>query len=347
MTKFMVLSREHHLLPLAHRLRNIEQADTEVIVWKSSFEKAWYGMIEKDLLSSKSEIHTESITKLVDRANAGELIVIHDVPSLHRTGAFNKAPLSYSIIPNSTPSVMPIRLGWWQTDLGQTAMHLLVYDMGAWPGGMGRLIPGALTLINLARNAGTLEFFEKLIDDESLKALEGFRGLVNVELVDQAGTIALKNWEIGWPHLHTQAFMAAVDVRWSDILDDNLISPSISKQYTITVPLSVPPWPTNPSAKVLGRSVADLPIELNSKLHRQVYWHDVWVDMEAKNLFTAGLDGLVGVVHASADTFEGARAHVINVANSLGVKEKQFRSDIGGLVQPLLATVEEQFEVVV
>lgn len=341
--KFLVLSREHHLLPLAHRLRNIEGAPTEVIVWKKSYENAWDGMIEKDLMSSKRELHTDSITKLVERAVAGELIVVHDVPSLASTNAFEEAEHAYCIEPSEgEPSALPVRLGWWNTTEGSGAMHLLVYDMGAWPGGMGRSIPGGVTLIKLEGEG--LVFFQAMAKDHYAPS---FQGLINVELVEDGGELRFGKYELGWPHLQTQAFMGAVSTDWTHILGFPYAEPLIEKQYTVAQPLSVPPWPTNPSAKVLGRSVKDLPIELNAKLHKHVYWHDVWVDKENKTLFTAGLDGLVGIVHASADTFEGARQRALSIAALVGVKEKQFRPDIGHLVQPLLASLEENYGVVV
>ena len=55
---------------------------------------------------------------------------------------------------------------------------------------------------------------------------------------------------------------------------------------------------------------------------------------------TAGLDGLVGVVRASADSLTLARAQALNRARLFQLPELQVRVDVGHSVDQWLAEIE-------
>lgn len=329
----IIVSKEHHLLPLAHRLRNIEGVPTTTIVWKKSYERAWDGMVEKDLLASEGEIRRESIEVLEDAARAGSPVV-HDVPTL--LSAFEGAPLVYpatSLASDPVRNLNPVRFGGWFDGNGVFAPHVLVYDMGAWPGGMGRQVPGGLTLIAVG------EQWSDVLPPPQFP--DGFRGLFNVEIIQSEEGFSVGEYEYGWPHLHTQAFMGGAHATWSRVLTGDEV-PELHQHYTVALPVTIPPWPSS-NHKAVGRAMSDLLIELDPAAHSNVYWHDVRVDTEEKALFTAGLDGLVGVVHASYNTFEAARLKVLQVAQMLQVPERQLRVDVGAQVPGFLAGLEEAY----
>jgi len=338
----IVISREHKLLPLAHRLRNVEHYPTDIIVWKRSFEHAWEGMLDKSLLSSKREIHSESVSEIVTKAREGNAIVVHDVPNLE--DAFHESSGVYGII-TTEPNHAPIRLGFWWDGHTPLMPHLLVYDMGAWPGGAGRMVPGAVTLIDLHEEPAKALWTE-LFTEEARRHLEAldFKGLANAGLVEQQGKLALAGWELGWPALHTQAFMGALDGSWTELLVRQR-ELGFKKTFTVALPVSVPPWPGSANSSSQGRGVKGLVIDLNSKLHKYVYWHDVMVNLEEKTLYTAGLDGLIGIIHANGNSLEYAKQMVLGIAGTIGLEEKQFRPDIGNGVRLLEAQLEEHYGV--
>ena len=331
----IVVSREHKLLPLAHRLRNVEQWPTEVVVWKSSYENAWAGMLDKDVLSSKREIHEHSVTSWVQRSQAGELVAVNDVPKLE--GQFQHGTVSQESKPVS------VRLGFWWDGAAPQLPHMLVYDMGAWPGGVGRYVPGGLTLIASLSETNT-SLWQELYATSTHMLDESFVGLVNVGMVEDKGTLVLEGYEVGWPSLHTQVFMSAVEGSWGELLTTGLL-PVFADKFTVGLPVTVPPWPGSGNASSQGRGIRDIEIDLNHKLHKHVYWHDVKVNVEEKKLLTAGLDGLIGVVHASSDCFENALQKALGISSLLGVPEKQFRGDIGGGVRVLELQLNEHYGV--
>lgn len=342
-TPIVVVSRESKLLPLAHRLRNVERHPTTVMMWKKSFEAAWDGMITKDVKSSDREIHKESITDLVQKAKNGDIVIVHDVPNLE--DSFDEAAGVYGIRTLES-SESPIRLGFWWDGQTEQAEHLLIYDMGAWANGMGMKVPAALTLINTSEGA-LQELWTKLFTDEARQFLRGlnFRGLVNVGLIEDKGELILSGWEMGWPDLHTQVFMGAVaNNSWGGLLVHREI-PRLWNMFTFGLVLSVPPWPGTHHPNARGKGIQGVPIGLNDKLHEYVYWHDVNVNVETKSLTTAGTDGLVGIVHANANCFENAKQKALGVAGMIELVDKQFRMDVGNGVRVLEAQLEDHYGV--
>ena len=323
--EFMVISREHHLLPLAHKLKNIEGLPTNVIVWKKAFERAWSGLIEKTLSAKHKEIHRENVSKLVEAAAQDNVHVISDVPSVQFEG-----PHVYATADSEFGKAKEgLRVGFWWDGDNVHAPHILCFDMGTNYGGMGlREEPGGVTLIDLSEEARSIWF--TAINDEVQDWLRGsdFKGLINVDVIEVDGRLSLGGWDLGWPKLHTQVFMSAIKGSFSRFLLGNS-SIEFSHRYTVALPVSIPPWPNNPESKMRGVSPLNLPIKLNSKLHKHVFFHDVQVDVENKQLSTAETDGLIGVVHASANNAVGAIAKTVQIAGLLEVDNSQYRTDVG------------------
>jgi hypothetical protein len=99
--------------------------------------------------------------------------------------------------------------------------------------------------------------------------------------------------------------------------------------------VTVPPWP-------LEANVSSQPtlLELTPSQQANLFLHDVRVDREAKQLWVAGLDGLIGVARGCADVWELALARMRGVAGAVQVPEVQWRPDVGGQVAGVLATLE-------
>lgn len=354
----LVISNNHYLLPLAHKLKNTEGGGDSVstTVWKGSYERAWEGLIEKQMWASKKEIHAGNVQKILDSAQSGKSIVVSDVPSLTNGFAGINYENVYAVHKSShsdgAPSTGNVRLGGWRTPDGHIIFkHMLVYDMGAWTGGLGLPVPGAVTLIDVSKNfeGGAEKLWHAVMTKEALELLEArhFIGLFNVEILLVGGTIQLGQWELGWPQLQTHAFMSALPMSMSHLLLNLIDQVQFQKTFTVALPISVSPWPSNDRAKMRGVSVQGMEIFLNEKLHPNVFFHDVQVDMEARKLTTAGTDGLIGVVHHSSDLFYSAVEKVLAITAVTEVEGIQYRTDIGQAVQPLLSQLEAQFGVTV
>ena len=72
---------------------------------------------------------------------------------------------------------------------------------------------------------------------------------------------------------------------------------------------------------------------------QDIFFHDIAT--EGKEIRVAGLDGLVGVATTSANSSGLARARAVQAATSLGLQEKQFRTDVGFQVDGVVAGLEE------
>jgi hypothetical protein len=242
----------------------------------------------------------------------------------------------------------PLRIGAWSDGENLYGHHLLVIDRGAWPGGMGPEVDGSLTMIRIDQPE-TIWMMDQLTDlkmDELRPA--GFRGLVqfNLNFRTDTGEPQVDGMVAGWPFLHSHAFVSEIEDfaallsgAKADIETPQEILP---KKFVTVLPISRPPWPTRKA-----RFRFDLaPVEgLTQEQMARVFWHDVQVDPEAVKLTTAGLDGLVGVARGAGDTSEIARVLALEVALRIGLKEKQFRSDVGRHVQSALAELEGRFGV--
>jgi hypothetical protein len=337
--EFLVISQRHGLIPLAHRLR-LEGHAVDLIVWKRRFERAWDGKITKLLRGSKGEIQHDSDTMrtVQDHVRQGRAVLLTDVPGLE---GFDGTPYKFGVLGGEQEPTSAIRLGGWFTGEALVDPHLLVCDVGAWPGGLGAPVLGGMTLVRPGPQA-ELGFLEELWRPflERLKAMD-FRGLVGAGLRQSAddGGVRLEGLDAGWPWLQRHAWLSEL-TNFGGVLLGELPIMEEGSRFTTVLPVTVPPWPVwdaptrEEPVKVEGLTPADM---------QQVFWHDVVVDEEHRSLRSAGLDGLLGVVRGAAFTPELARARALERAGRLRVPGKQYRPDVGMRVGEVLASLELQF----
>jgi hypothetical protein len=318
-TAYLLLSHTHGLLPLALRLKR-EGHPVEHIPWRHRYEKAWEGAIETGLKGERKR-DSESLAALIALANDGQVRVLADHPRwLELFG--NSKDLWATRPPVGDPSVLRA-CGWWDGEHLQSP-HLLVVDLGAWPGGQGALVEGGATLVRgwegLVRSV-----WEPYLD--ALKS-SGHRGLVQAHL---GHGLDVQWWSGGWTALHLHAWLSALETPVGVLLEG--LPAVLPKTYTVVVPVTVPPWPVACDQHSLESEVL-APKEALS----QALWHDTRV-VEGK-LLVAGLDGLVAVARGSAHGLGLARTRALAVATSIRVPQRQLRGDVGGLVERTLAHIE-------
>ncbi len=329
--RFLVLSRQHNLLPFAHRLRK-EGHDVEAIVYKpgnrAQYENAYAGVLEFTVHRGEKHRH-EKIEGLKELAGQGECTVLTD--DFRASRDFRGAQDIYCTIKSETPPRGPLRFGAWFDGSEFVAPHLLVVDEGAFPGGMGARCEAGLTMVRL--NA-PLWATDGLADD--LKS-RGFRGLCQwgVEVTD-AGVARDNTQLLGWPSLHSHAFISELD-DFGAILSGAEVR--LPQAFVVVVRITRPPWP-----HPVMHSPGSHPIEgLDDAQSGQVFWHDVAVDQESRTMATAGLDGMVGIARGAAASFELARAKALGIAQAVQFPEKQYRPDVGGNVRQAIALLEKRY----
>ncbi len=341
--RFLVISHTHGLFPFAHRLRN-EGHEVEVLTWKRRYERSWEGKFTKALLASDKTLTKENLGPAVEAAKAGEITVVTDVRDLSHT--FAGAQNYYGQISQADAPVSPLRLGGWFDGETFQAPHVLVVDQGVWPGGLGANEVGGLTLIRA--DGENREVITGLIAGEvdELKSKD-FRGLVQFGIeIDHNGAITILGRSAGWPFLHSHAFL-------SEMPDLGGLfggaEPELPKKYTVALPVSLPPWPYLDGQRSDHEGIAPKNVlieHLTPQQQSSVFWHDVVLDTEAREIRSAGLDGLIGVVHAGAGTHGLARAYAMGVAGRMTFPEKQFRPDVGMDVPSVEANLEKAMGIV-
>jgi hypothetical protein len=314
-SKFLVVSHKHELLPFANRLRS-EGHDVRTIVWKQRYEKAWEGRLK-----------VEPRPKQIDFEDR---VLMTNVPALQ------SAPVEgawFNI--DGPPCESDLRFGVWWTGSEFAAPHLLIVDRGAWPGGLGPSLDAAMTLIRL--QDVPVQVAESLPQVGEVLAESSFRGLVQVDYSLEEGKLTPTNISAGWSMLHTHLFVA--NLNFGAVLDGD--TPALPWRYQIALVLSVPPWPN-----LQGGRSAEAPVEgLNQKQLGQLWWHDVRLDPEQKQLLVGSLDGLLGVPLGAANSLTLAQGRCIGLAQALQVPEKRFRYDAGSRVPQALALLEDRLGV--
>ena len=340
MNSALVLSHKHHLLPVAHRLR-LEGVDVEVATWRgvvkegahkpkeNRFDRAWEGVMGRVMRSA--EITQHAVEGMVDLARDGKTAVL--TSAVGASKMFSEAArLLPRIEPEMTPQG-PLRLGAWWNGEAFVGLHMLYADQTTWPMGIGPGPEGAMALVRID-DPELHELFHGAAGEVS-RMLGGirFRGLVQLGLfLDAAdGKIQIRGGELGWPWLHTHAFLSELENLSAVVLEDE--APVISKRFTVVVPVTMPPWPWQDG------KAEEVPIKgLTTQKQGQVFWHDV--HMKDGELWTAGLDGLVGVCRGAANTPELARAKALADAVAIELPSKQFRPDAVQSLSAQLAMLE-------
>lgn len=354
--KFLVLSHTHSLLPFAYRLQ-LQGHEVQPVVVVRAFEAAWRGKMEPSPRDEKGRLDEKFLERLAHKVFDAKVVVLTDDWKLQQkfsemSAQGSWAPKIFGVHAqhHTTESGLPssIRIGAWSDGENLYGHHILVVDRGAWDGGLGPEVDGALTIIRIDEPE-TVFMLDQLADVKSVELNKaGFRGLVqfNLNFQTASGQPEVDGMVAGWPFLHSHAFVSEIE-DFAGLLSGATVdieNPQelLPRKFVTVLPVSRPPWPTRKA-----RFRFDLaPIEgLTSEQMGRMFWHDVQVDAEAGKLSTAGLDGLVGVVRGAADTSELARVRALEVAIRISLPEKQFRSDAGNRVQSVLAELEGRFGV--
>lgn len=341
MPKVLVGTHRHELIPLHHRLIK-EGWDSEVLVWNRRYERAWDGKVTKIIKRTDGTLNQEALEPVVEAATLGEVVVLTDIHRLAESfsGAQHLFPRLDGLgLPEPKDRVL---FGGWFNGEEVQAAHLLVPDWGAWPSGLGPAVMGGLTLVRLSPS--TLERAEGLVGGalhtatQALK-VRGFKGLFQFDVEEDAevGGFALRGLVAGWPHLHTEAFVAEL-ASFGDVLSGS--EPQLTRRFVTVLPITVPPWP-NPRQ---GPGTQHPVVGLTPQQRARTYWYDVIVDTEKREIRTAGLDGLVGIATGASDaTPLTSRARALEVAHRVQLPELQFRPDVGSSVESALSTLETRW----
>ena len=333
--KVLVISHQHHLLPFSWRLQQ-EGWETEIVVVKDRFEKAWRGKLSSTLRSGDKRAY-ENREALRQQANEEGYPVITDSPKWLEI--FDGYENLYGFVPrpDGANRLPPLTLGAWFDGESYSGRHLLLEDQGLWPGGLGPNVPGGLTLITPREWPEDFEVALSRVRDE-LKA-RSYRGLVKVGLSinpeDPDGDPILVGYQAGWNFLQTHAFLAEAGDHGTPTLTQILqgAPPSLHHRYTVAIPVSIPPYPSEGKAD-------SVPIPPGAVKCGHVYWHDML--FEDGIMQTAGLDGMVGVVRASANNLLLAKSKALSFARLIALPQIQVRVDVGNSVDWWLGWLEEK-----
>lgn len=320
MTAYLVLAARHGLLPVAQRLRR-EGHNVQWAPWRARYDRAWEGSLEA-ALKGESRRDEETLRPVIEMAKAGEVRVLLD----HGKWAelFAGAQDVWGTAGDAGEVPQPLRAcGWWDGER-LLAPHLLVVDLGAWPGGLGARVEGGATLVR-----GYGEWVSGLWDPyrDELKG-SGHRGLVQLHL-DRG--LRARWWEGGWKALHLHAWLAALEQPLGGVLDGAM--PVLEPAYSVVVPVTVPPWPV-----ASNKTSAPSPVEAPREVVGRASWHDT--RLVGEQLVVAELDGFVAVAKGSAQGLGLARRRALEVATAIGVPEKQLRPDVGAMVELVQAGLE-------
>lgn len=328
---YLVISHRHELIPIANRLKS-QGGETDLIVWRQRFERAWDGYINPTISRARGEISEETLDVCREAVANGETSLITNVYNL--TGFTGRV---FGRLEPQTLPASPIRIGgWW--DGGLRAPHILFYDMGAWTQGMGAWIPGCVTML-LPPGEVDVETLEDLMRPitERLKA-QDFKGLFNTDIIvsTEDASLAFHGLDAGWPFLQTHAFVSELE-NLGGLIEGEAPVFTQGTRFVVAIPVTVPPYPADGKAR-------EFPIEgLTPKDIANYFWHDVTVDKEHGKLDSAGLDGLLGVARGAAWNNELARARALQRAAAMRVPEKQFRVDAAAHVGEWLGVIEQEF----
>lgn len=337
--KFLVASMRHHLLPLHHRLK-LEGQDSELVVWRPRYERAWDGLATKILRHSDGSLRTAAFESVVGPANRGEVAVVTDVTKVAEV--FAAAPHLFRTWGSGLPAPRDrLLIGGWFDGEQITAPHLLVADWGSWMGGLGAAVLGGLTLVRLGTGGDVPGFASGAAQAATMRLKSaGFRGLFHMDVEEDptSGELSLRGMEAGWPWLHTQVFVAELE-SLANVLQGGV--PVLKHRFVTGVVMSTPPWPSEKH----GALEDGVPLEgLTPAQLGRAMWHDIIVDPVAGKLRTAGLDGLLGVALGASDsTPHLARARALELCGALQVPALQFRPDAGLTVDAALSTLEERW----
>lgn len=311
--KYLVVSNKHHLHHLARWLSaEVGAGEVGLAAVKPAYqERAWEGIFPRvKLPPRRTETWDEWIVKWPEHE-----VLITDSHTLTRVD-----PLALGAVPATEGPTSPLALGGWWDGEALRAPHWVIRDVGLWPCNLGPAELGGVTLV-----AGTR--FPLAALESYLPSLGGFRGLIALDLMWDAGE---KGWragrlQAGWPFLHAQAFLWA-QPSVAAVLEGK---PAPLPAYTVGASVCVPPYPFNGDVK-------PRPLQLAEGAAAHLVLFDAQV--RGKEVWTAGLDGLVALACGRGATLSAARQTAlaaVPVAHELGV-----RTDVGTLAEGVLVELE-------
>jgi hypothetical protein len=330
--EIVVYSHRHHLTPYYFRLVN-QGSPAYLLVHKQPYESALSGKVTPALRGENHELNPETLKVIQDQVASGEAVLLTDLKKHQFVGGRILGVREF------IPPKGILRLGAWFDGHGFLAHHLLICDEGMWPGGLGPQRLGGLTMV-LPREPLSDGPVHSLLAPVA-ESLQGFVGLVQVgiDLDPETGGFKAAGTIAGWPWLHSAAFISELENFPAVCYGTEAPVFTRGKRFVTVVPVSIPPYPNPgraPKVKLEG---------LTPQYAAKWFWMDARV--EGNQLWSAGLDGMLGIARGAAGTPELARATAVTLAGTLGVPEKQFRTDTGALVPTVLAQLEQSLGFVV
>lgn len=309
--KYLVVSNKHHLHHVARWLGGeVGQEEVGLASIKAPYhERAWEGILPRQRLKLRGGSAWPAFMEELP-------LDVRLITDSRRLTEVRPDALG-ALAPTDGPT-SPLALGgWWDGEQLQCP-HWVIRDVGLWPCGLGPAELGGVTLVAGVR-------FPLAALESHLPRLGGFRGLIALDLMWDAEE---QGWragrlQAGWPFLHAQAFLWA-QPSVAAVLEGK---PSNLPPYVVGVPACVPPYPFNGDVK--ARQV------LAPQLSSLVLFD---VQARGRELWTAGLDGLVALSCGRGNTLAAARRSAMEAipqAHELGA-----RSDAGTLAEGVLVELE-------
>lgn len=330
--KFLVISQTHSLLPFSWRLKK-DGYDVEVLVEKDRFERAWEGRLDRFKVVSGHDKRAGSQRAAVrGEAEAKGQWVLTDSPRWTRD--FLGYERLLPTLSHHDGAEGDIWLGAWFDGEQFQGRHLLIEDRGLWPGGLGPDVVAGATLVRPNEWPEALEETLHPLADH-FKA-GGYRGLVRVRKDHRNGETV---WRAGWGSLQAHAFVAELGdagAGFGAVIEG--AEPVFPHRFTVVLAVSIPPWPLRCDVKPETPPIPPEVVKTGA-----VFLHDMRVEEDGPR--GAGTDGLIGVARWSAHSLKLAQQRVREIAAAMELPQAQWRPDVGGKVETVLAGIEAEMGV--
>lgn len=327
--KTLVLSRTHHLAPLAWRLSR-EGVEVEMVVTKKRYQRSRAGHITQPLGGRDLQLEDPDLKPWLELAQQGALRVITDHPHV-ATSEWAKCPNLFATLP-SQPTPGALVLGAWFSGGEWSLHHWYVPDWGLFPGGLGaQVVAGGTVLRGRSYPVSLLAPLAEPFTEA------GFRGPVGVSVtIDKdSGQLASTAFTAGWSEWLHWGLMLSELPDWDSLLGGAPQPESDLPPYTVGVVVSQPPWPH------VGQPVPPrVGVAVETEATKNLFLYDVATG-EGGQLVTTGADGLVSVARGFGWSLGRARAQALAGAAGVQVREKQVRVDTGQQVEGVLLALEQ------
>lgn len=342
----VVVSQSVEMIPFAWRLV-LEGHDVQLIVLKDSAEGAWAGQEKLSRPIIGEQKRDPAVRKVVFETlqQAGENGVLM-TDSHQWAKEAREFPVPMVVGPLQTgggrkPPPAAITFGAWFNGTLTSSPHIIVADQGTWPGGaLGPRMVGGMTLIAPRTNQDRYtEIWQPFWEELSKR---GYRGLVRMNFPEEGKTPTVDDLYTGWGWLHSHAFISELGEDGPGFGATLMgAHPGLPSIFTVALPVSMAPWPGMiPHRNGWPRT----PIPQES-LGGEVFFHSIQFDNG--KVWTGAPQkepegGLVGVARGSGNSIGLARGRALIQAQLLarGLREPQFRPDVAGAVEQVVATLE-------